>query len=67
YSSMTVDVFVKNLRLGDTYTPLLSMCVLANLAIFYPFLWKEKWKGAKGVLAATFVWAGLIVYLKFFT
>lgn len=67
YRYMSVGDFVDYLKLGDTYTPLVSLCVLANLAAFYPFIWKEKWEGGKGVLAATFVWAALVVFLKFFT
>ena len=67
YRQLTVGRFIDFLRLGDTYTPLISLCVLANLAAFYPFIWKEQWNGAKGVLGATFIWAVLIVFLKFFT
>lgn len=67
YRHMNAERFVNYLKLGDTYTPLISMCVLANLAIFYPFIWKEMWNGAKGVLGATFIWAALVVFLKFFT
>ena len=67
YRFMTVTGFISYLRIGDTYTPLISLCVLANLAVFYPFIWKEKWNGAKGVLASTFIWAAIVVFLKFFT
>lgn len=67
YQYMNVGAFIRYLRLGDTYTPLVSLCVLANLLPFYIFINKEKYNGTKGVLAATFVWAGLIIFLKFFT
>ncbi len=67
YSSLSVGQFINYLKLGDTYTPLISLCVLANLAVFYPFIWKEKWKGAKGVIGGTFIWAAVVVLLKFFT
>lgn len=67
YSYMTIGGFVNYLRLGDTYTPLVSLCVLANLLPFYIFLNKEKYAATKGILGATFIWAGLIVFLKFFT
>lgn len=65
YSYMTVDRFINYLILGDTYTAIVSLCVLSNLAAFYPFIWKQKWKAARGVLGATFIWALLIVILKF--
>ena len=67
YHYMTIRGFINTLKLGDTYTPVLSLCVLANLGVFYLFLWKEKYKGTRGVLGATFVWAGIILYLKFFS
>ncbi|MGQ0829989.1 MAG: hypothetical protein ACT4ON_16500 [Bacteroidota bacterium] len=65
YSYMTINGFINYLKAGDTYTSLISLCVLANLAAFYPFIWKEKWNGAKGVLGATFIWAAIVVFLKF--
>lgn len=67
YSYMNIGGFIEYLKLGDSYTPLISLCVLANLAGFYPFIWKEKWNGAKGVLASTFIWATVVIFLKFFT
>ena len=67
FGDMTVHEFVKYLKLGDTYTPLISLCVLANLVAFYPFIWKEKYYAARGVLASTIIWAGVVVFLKYFT
>jgi hypothetical protein len=67
YSGMSIERFVHFLKQGDIFTPLISLCVLVNLAIFYPFIWKEKWNGAKGVIGATFIWAALVIFLKFFT
>jgi hypothetical protein len=64
---MTIDEFIKYLKLGDIYAPLISLCVLTNLAAFYPFIWKEKYKGAYGVLASTIIWAAIVMFLKFFT
>lgn len=67
YHYMSIRGFINNMIIGETYTPVISMCVLANLAVFYPFIWKEKWNGARGVIASTFIWAGFVVFLKFFT
>ena len=64
YSYMTTGEFINYLIRGDMYTALISLCVLANLAAFYPFIWKEKWSGARGVLGATFLWAIVVVILK---
>jgi hypothetical protein len=65
YKFMTIHEFINFLKLGDIYTSVISLCVLANLVVFYPFIWKEKWNGARGVLAATFIWAALVLILKF--
>jgi hypothetical protein len=67
YNYMTISGFINYMKLGDTYTPVISLCVLANLAPFYLLVNKEKYAGTKGVLGATFIWAGFIVYLKFLT
>lgn len=67
YRYMPVWRFINYLRLGDTYTSIVTLCVLANLAAFYLFIWKKKYNGAQGVLGLTFIWAGFIMYLKFFT
>ena len=65
YQYMSIGEFIRYLILGDTYTAVISLCVLANLAAFYPFVWKEKWNGARGVLGATFVWSLIVILLKF--
>lgn len=44
-----------------------SLCIATNLIPFYLYQRKEGYKGLKGVLIATFVWAGLIFGLAFFT
>ena len=44
-----------------------SLCIATNLIPFYFYQRKEKNLGLKGVLIATFVWAGLIFGLAFFT
>ena len=67
YRYMKIPAFINFMKLGDTYTPVVTLCVLANLGVFYLFIWKEKYKGARGVLASTFVWGAFVIYLKFLT
>jgi hypothetical protein len=66
YSYMTFGGFMNYLRQGETHAPLLSLCVLANLLPFYLLINRDKYEGTKGVLGATFLWAALVVYFKFF-
>ena len=44
-----------------------SLCIATNLIPFYFYQRKDKYNGLKGVLIATFVWAGLIFGLAFFS
>jgi hypothetical protein len=44
-----------------------SLCVASNLIPFYLYQKREKFNGLKGVLISTFVWAGVVVVLSFFT
>ena len=44
-----------------------SICMVFNLIPFYLTLNKEKYNATKGVLIGTFIWAGVIGYLSFFT
>ncbi|MFL5762819.1 MAG: hypothetical protein ACJ77K_02685 [Bacteroidia bacterium] len=44
-----------------------SLCVATNLIPFYIYQKKERYNGLKGVLISTFIWAGVIVFLTFFT
>jgi hypothetical protein len=66
YSHMTVDRFFYMIRLEDTLSPRISLCVIANLFVFYSFIWTHRYKSARGVILATFIYAAFIVYLKFF-
>ncbi|HEY0031063.1 MAG TPA: hypothetical protein VGC65_09915 [Bacteroidia bacterium] len=44
-----------------------SLCIAANLIPFYIYQKKEKNNGLKGVLISTLIWAGVLVFLSFFT
>ncbi|NBU70636.1 MAG: hypothetical protein EBS53_04180 [Bacteroidetes bacterium] len=44
--------------------PLLSLAVLPNLALFWWNLYRQSEKGAGGVLVATFIYAVVVVLIK---
>jgi hypothetical protein len=46
-------------------SPLLSLCAVINLAVFYLFIHFEKLQTGKGIILATFVYGFVIVLLKF--
>jgi len=47
-------------------SPLLSLCAVINLAVFYLFIHFENYSSARGVIMATFIYGLAIVILKFF-
>ena len=67
YRYMTADGFIRYLALGKVYTPLITLCVLANFMVFFIFISKDAYKTSRGILFSTFLYAGFIVYLKLFT
>jgi RsiW-degrading membrane proteinase PrsW (M82 family) len=45
----------------------ISLCIAVNLVPFYIYQKKDKNKGLKGVFIATFILAGVVIFLSFFT
>jgi hypothetical protein len=43
---------------------MLSLCVFANLAVFFFSLWRQKERIARGILAATLAYAVLVAVIK---
>lgn len=66
---VTFGVFVNKVFLGNTIlrAPILSLSILFNLVPFYLFLNRKMYQGARGVLAAIFIYAIFIVYYRFFS
>jgi hypothetical protein len=46
-------------------SPLLSLCAVINLAVFYIFIYLNRLLTARGVILATFIYGLAIVLLKF--
>jgi len=66
FSHISIGQFIHHLFKVNIQSSLLSLCVVSNLAVFFLFIWSEKYNGARGVLLSTFIYGGLVVYLKFF-
>ena len=49
----------------DVISPILSLCALPNLGIFYFFINREWWYSARGIILATLLWAILVFLVKF--
>lgn len=59
---MSVIVRVTELNM---LSAVIALCVFINLLVFFLFIWTNLDRSAKGVLGATFIYAFIIVYLKF--
>jgi hypothetical protein len=64
YRGMNLFAFVHYLSGGGIFLPILSLCVVPNLLIFFVFIWTKRDKSARGVLQATFVYAIYICIMK---
>lgn len=66
YSHVSFDhFFTKILMAHNILTPAISLCVIINLLVFFIFIWTHRNYSARGVLMATFVYAGYVVYQKY--
>ncbi|HEY6161912.1 MAG TPA: hypothetical protein VI112_11835 [Bacteroidia bacterium] len=64
YSHISFGRFLQMVNMEGTFSPRISLCVIVNLLIFYLFIWTNRYYSARGVILATFVYAGLVIYLK---
>lgn len=56
--------FIFKIFLTNILTPLLSLCVVGNLGLFYLAIQTYYYHAARGVLAATIIYAIVIFILK---
>jgi len=66
FSYMYFDKFITHILNTGQWISVLSLGVILNLGLFFLFLRNNSNRSARGVLAATFVYAFLVVYFKIF-
>lgn len=64
FSYMTFDGFIDHVVRSNLAVSVLSLGVILNLGLFFLFYIKEVDKAAKGVIAATFIYAFVVLYFK---
>jgi hypothetical protein len=67
FSHLKFGDFIEISYLNQVFTPLISLSALLNLGVFYLFIWTQKDHSARGVLAATFIYAIAIFIFKLST
>ncbi len=60
-----VDTFLYETFMKRIFLPLLSLCVLGNLAVFFIFIQTDRYYSARGVVFATLLYAIVVFILKF--
>jgi hypothetical protein len=60
-----LEGFFRFLMQKKVLSPLLSLCVIPNLLVFFIFIWLNYLYSARGVLLSTFVVGFIIVGVKF--
>lgn len=66
HHAMGLEAYLRMIAFEGTLVERMSLCVILNLVVFYLFLWKHKYKSARGVILATFLYAGWVAYKKVF-
>lgn len=64
-SDGSVIAFVIEQQRIRLLAPLISLAALLNLGLFFILIQGNRYQLVKGIIAATLLWALLIVYLKF--
>jgi hypothetical protein len=64
YNDIPVVEFLKFIYFRDILSPLISLNILPNLILFFIFIRKDFLLSARGVLLATFLFAGLVMVFK---
>lgn len=66
FNYMYLENFITHIMGTNQWVSVLSLGVILNLGLFFLFLRNEDDRSAKGVLAATFIYAFIVVYFKAF-
>jgi hypothetical protein len=64
YNDIPVSEFLRFIYFRDILSPLLSLNILPNLILFFIFIRTDSLFSARGVLLATFLFAGLVIIFK---
>jgi hypothetical protein len=64
-SHLQIATVIERTQADGKITAIVSIGCLANLALFYLFYRNEKDQAAKGVIMATFVYVGYVMFVKF--
>jgi hypothetical protein len=61
---ITFSHFIVKMSYLGLQTKIISLCVIANLLVFFIFIWTNKYKSANGIIMATFLYTFLVLGVK---
>lgn len=64
FQTLTFVDFFYLLNEKGVFTKILSLCALANLLVFFIFIWTQRLLSARGVLIATFIFTIIVLMLR---
>lgn len=65
FRHLTLKEFYIELTSRDIIGHIISLCALPNLLLFFIFIWLSLYKGARGVIISTFLYAFVIVGIRY--
>lgn len=65
FRHLTFGEFYRNLTSRDIMGQIISLCAIPNLLLFFVFIWLSLYKGARGVIISTFLFAFVIVGIRY--
>lgn len=65
FSQESFQAFIDLTIEGKILSPLLSLCAVINLGVFYLFIHFENYNTARGIILSTLLYGIVIVVLKF--
>lgn len=65
FGHMGIGEFLRTMDTARLLSSILSLCAIPNLLVFFIFIWTNMLYLARGVLMATFVFALVVVAVKY--
>ena len=65
FSDRTISEYIHMVIRPSVLSPILSLGVIVNLFVFFPFIWNNYYNAARGVIGATFIYGIPILVAKF--
>ncbi len=62
--TVTYQEFMKYTIDSGLFSKVLSLSLVANLGVFFIFIWTNRYKSARGVILATIIYGIIIILLK---